>query len=105
MNAIQLYLDLKTAGIEVSFCDSESVLDVDGNNITSRPDVAAIIAAHVDQELTYHEFDKPVKTPDFIVATPRINPDPELALDEAIAELEIALSLAKYLKANRHKLK
>lgn len=57
-----------------------------------------------------------VIAPDFIVQTPPINPDPELALDEAIAEMEkregaeksialIALSLAKYLKSKKDKLK
>jgi len=68
------------------------------------------------QPETILAFDKPVKAPDFIVATPKINADPEAALDEAIAETEkgdgseksialIVLSLAKYLKAKRDKLK
>ena len=62
------------------------------------------------------EFDKPVQAPDFIVATPPIKDDPEEALLEAIAEMEkgqgnpksvalIALSLAKYLKSKKNKLK
>ncbi len=61
-------------------------------------------------------FPVPITAPDFIVMTPKINDDPELALDEAIAEMEkgevntksialIALSLAKYLKSKKNKLK
>lgn len=57
-----------------------------------------------------------VHAPDFVVSAPPINPDPELALKEAIREMEksdgnpksialIALSLAKYLKSKRDKLK
>lgn len=53
---------------------------------------------------------------DFLVSTPKINSDPEKALDEAIAEMEkgegnpksitlITLSLAKYLKSKKNKLK
>jgi len=51
-----------------------------------------------------------------LVATPKINPDPELALDEAIAEMKkgegseksialIVLSMAKYLEMKRSKLR
>ncbi len=65
-------------------------------------------------EELYTVFDKPVKAPDFIVATPPVNPDPEKALDEAIAEMEkgegnpksialIALFMAKWAKAERVK--
>jgi len=57
-----------------------------------------------------------IQAPDFVVSSPKINDDPELALDEAIAEMEkgegseksialIVLSLAKYMKAKRNKLK
>lgn len=64
---------------------------------------------------TVHEFDLPVKAPDFLVATPKINPDPEL-VDEAIAEMKkgegseksialIVLSMAKYLEMKRSKLR
>lgn len=53
---------------------------------------------------------------DLFVSSPKINDDPEKALDKAIAEMEkgegnpksialIALSLAKYLKSKQNKLK
>ena len=64
---------------------------------------------------TAEVFHLPIIAPDFLVATPKINDDPEKALDEAIAEMEkgegeksialIALSLAKYLKSKKNKLK
>jgi len=70
----------------------------------------------VDPPSPFIEFDKPVAAPDFFVSTPKINDDPELALDEAIAEMEkgegteksiplIVLSLAKYLASKKSKLK
>lgn len=64
---------------------------------------------------TVHEFDLPIKAPDFVFTTPNVNENPELALDEAIAEMEnmengevsyksialISLSVAKYLKSKK----
>jgi hypothetical protein len=61
-------------------------------------------------------FDMPVQAPDFLVATPAINPDPEKAFDEAIAEMKkkegnsksialMVLSLTKYLESKKAKLK
>ena len=61
-------------------------------------------------------FQVPIIAPDFIVQTPKINDDPEKALDEAVAEMKkgegtekslalMTLSLVKYLEAKRAKLK
>lgn len=48
LNAGKLYDELKAAGIAVQSTDSTGiVLDLDGNQIQDRPDVAAVIAAHV----------------------------------------------------------
>lgn len=63
---------------------------------------------------TVHEFDLPIKAPDFVFATPKVNENPELALDEAIAEMNKGLgtdkslalmvfSLTKYIEAKRVK--
>jgi len=57
-------------------------------------------------------FSEALTAPDFFVATPDINDDPEKALDEAIKEMEkgvgspksialIALSMAKWAKMER----
>lgn len=77
---------------------------------------ADLLDCTLDPPLNHIPFDKPIKAPDFIVATPSVHPDPEQALDEAIAETKkgagseksialIVLSVAKYLEAKRIKLK
>lgn len=49
---------------------------------------ADLLDCIVDPPNPYTEFDKPIKAPDFIVATPPIKDNPEEALDEAVAEME-----------------
>lgn len=118
INISKLSTKLKTAGIQNGGCNINGVVwDVDGvTEIQNRADVLAVILAHDPTPDNFIEFPKAVKAPDFIVSTPPINPDPEAALDEAIAEMErgegnpksialIALSLARYLKEKRGKLK
>jgi hypothetical protein len=119
INAQKLDAELKNAGIQISGCNTNGkVWDVGNNEIQSRADVAAVIAAHnpEDTPVTEITFSLPIVAPDFITMTPEINADPELALEEAIAEMEkgegkpksialIALSLAKYLKSKKDKIK
>lgn len=77
---------------------------------------ADLLDCIVDPPSPFIKFDKPVLAPDFIVATPPINPDPEQALLDAIAEMEkgegspkslyIMLGgVTKYLKSKKDKLK
>jgi len=120
INTSKLTSELQAVGIVTNGCNSDGIVwDKDNNEIQHRPDVEAVIAAHdptPEPPPPYQEFTKPVKAPDFIVSTPKINADPEAALDEAIAEMEkgkgseksialIALSLVKYLKSKKSKLK
>lgn len=117
INPGKLDTELRKAGIETSGCNSNGVVwDMNGYEIQDRADVSIIIAAHDPKEVEVTNFIYPISAPDFIVQTPKINSDPEKALDEAIAEMEkdkgspksvalIALSMAKYLKAKKTKLK
>ena len=113
----------KLTNIEVIFREDGACIPKDERNADYVEYLAWVEAGNIPDspepiapESPYREFDRPVKAPDFIVATPPIKDDPELALDEAIAEMEkgqgnpksialIALSMAKYLKSKKAKLK
>lgn len=90
INTQKLSKELALAGILSSGCNSNGVVwDVNGSEIQDRADVAAVIAAHdpaPEPESPYQEFDKPVKAPDFIVASPDPKKNPKEALAEAIGE-------------------
>jgi hypothetical protein len=89
INVGKLEEELRIAGIEFSGCNSNGVVwDVDGNEIQDRADVAQVIAVHdptPDPEPDFVQFDKPIKAPDFIVASPKPKDKPTDALARAVA--------------------
>jgi hypothetical protein len=89
INLAKLHEELEAAGIRVAGCHSDGRVWDETGDIQDRPDVAAIIAAHdptPEPEPDYIEYKKPLKAPDFIVATPDVEATPELALTAAISE-------------------
>lgn len=121
INTTKLARELVTAGISTfGNCNSDGVVwDDNGNEIQDQEDVRGVLLAHdptPEAKDTMVIFDGEVIAHDFIVMSPKINNDPDKALDEAIAEMEkgegnpksialVALSLAKYLKEKRVKIK
>lgn len=122
-NPQKLFNELQNAGIsDCVGCNHLGIVwDANGNEIQSRPDIVTILSAHNPTPPMEITFDKAISAPagyfqNIFVSSPKINPNPELALEEAIAEMEkgegnsksialIALSLAKYLKSKKNKLK
>jgi len=91
INTSKLTEELKAAGIPVSGCNSNGVVwDVDGKTeIQARSDVVAVLGIHdptPEPEAAEFVFDKPIKAPDFIVASPKPKTNPKEALIEALGE-------------------
>lgn len=84
--------------------------DLEGNDLGGRIDV------DTEDFPTSIIFKTDIQAVDFIVSMPKVNDNPDLALEEAVREMEkgnnnpksialIALSMAKYLKSKKNKLK
>lgn len=59
VNPVKLHTELVAAGIAISGCDSNGIVfDLNGNQIQSRSDVKAIIAAHIPTKKTWEEINR-----------------------------------------------
>jgi hypothetical protein len=119
-----LFVELQSAGISITGCDSNGVVfAVDGKQIQARTDVAAVIAAHQAYPYNVDSFGQPisseivfavpVRAPDFVVSSPKPKDDPLEAIVEAVAEggkakksiALMVLNFAKYLDDVEKRLK